>query len=632
MSGLYRPTIQVLHVEDRQRYWKPLRKELIARGIFVHTVHTLADAVDVLKTCDVQLLVSDGMFPRKKGLREWKSFIPLQEKIKALRLTVPPITIAWANSTHVHEYCEKHGLAHFSKIELKPHHFERRGRTFFPVTCISPSDLAALVQNKLLEISGIEHTYGTLTLNTYYTEPATVFAIFMASDMRTALFKETAGVNYGPMASVIKDGVFSLLIDDSNDAVIAKSIFKKIKDQNYFPIIKKHVDAKAKQLLAFARKLRRSSHKKKSNAELARLYLKFVELFMGMRMYSSLPTALEHGTNIWTKHLTDILRKKIHDRQALNKALSALTTPERYSYLKLYEHDLARIATAPASKRTAMIKKLIETYAWIRYAFQGAPITAKDVRAQIMERTSDAWEKVLEGEKSYAKEVKKNKYEITRAAHLDEREQEYFEIGADIVFIKYFRKGVFAESYYCVEFLFKEIARRIGVERDDVSQMTAQEVLAALRVRSFPKELLKGRWRNGVLFHYDGKTSACASDAKRFLQRAGDAVNDKQELAGQVAYPGNVRGRARIINPPSELSQFQRGEIMVSRSTNPALISAMEKAAAIVTDLGGLTCHAAIVAREMKKPCVVGTKHATVLLKDGDMIVVDAEKGMITKI
>ena len=199
------------------------------------------------------------------------------------------------------------------------------------------------------------------------------------------------------------------------------------------------------------------------------------------------------------------------------------------------------------------------------------------------------------------------------------------------MFIKYFRKGVFAESYYCVEFLFQEIARRIGVSRDDVSQMTAQEVLAALKLEAFPRELVRNRWKESVLFHFGGKTVAFGSQAAGMLRKETNAAaNELEPLKGQVAYPGVVRGRVRIINVPAELSGFQRGEVMVSRSTNPSLISAMEKASAIVTDLGGLTCHAAIIAREMKKPCVVGTKHATSVLKDGDMIEVDAERGIIT--
>ena len=66
--------------------------------------------------------------------------------------------------------------------------------------------------------------------------------------------------------------------------------------------------------------------------------------------------------------------------------------------------------------------------------------------------------------------------------------------------------------------------------------------------------------------------------------------------------------------------------------TTPDMIMVMHKAAAFVTDEGGITCHAAIVSREMKKPCIVGTKIATKVLKDGDMVEVDATDGTVKKI
>ena len=66
--------------------------------------------------------------------------------------------------------------------------------------------------------------------------------------------------------------------------------------------------------------------------------------------------------------------------------------------------------------------------------------------------------------------------------------------------------------------------------------------------------------------------------------------------------------------------------------TFPHFIPAMEKAAAFVTDEGGILCHAAIVSREMKKPCIIATKNATKTLKDGEMVEVDAEKGTVKKI
>lgn len=104
---------------------------------------------------------------------------------------------------------------------------------------------------------------------------------------------------------------------------------------------------------------------------------------------------------------------------------------------------------------------------------------------------------------------------------------------------------------------------------------------------------------------------------------------DGRTLKGQSAQRGKVKGRARVIRRFSEAPLLKPGEILVASMTTPRFIEAMHKAAAFVTDEGGITCHAAIVAREMKKPCVIGTKIATKILKDGDVVEVDADKGIV---
>lgn len=106
----------------------------------------------------------------------------------------------------------------------------------------------------------------------------------------------------------------------------------------------------------------------------------------------------------------------------------------------------------------------------------------------------------------------------------------------------------------------------------------------------------------------------------------------RNELHGECAFSGKVHGRVKIVNRADEMSKFTDGNILVSNVTDPTLLPIMKKANAFVTNMGGLTCHAAIVAREMKKPCVVGTKIATHVFKDGDMVEVDAERGIVRKI
>lgn len=99
------------------------------------------------------------------------------------------------------------------------------------------------------------------------------------------------------------------------------------------------------------------------------------------------------------------------------------------------------------------------------------------------------------------------------------------------------------------------------------------------------------------------------------------------------ASPGVAAGKVHVIDSPDHIDEFKQGEILVTLMTSPDWVPAMKKAAAIVTNNGGMTCHAAIVSREMQIPCIVGTKSrgaaATDVLKSGDIITVDAKNGVV---
>jgi len=100
-------------------------------------------------------------------------------------------------------------------------------------------------------------------------------------------------------------------------------------------------------------------------------------------------------------------------------------------------------------------------------------------------------------------------------------------------------------------------------------------------------------------------------------------------LEGQGASPGIASGRVVIVRDVRDTSTIKDGDILVTRMTNPDMVPAMRRVRAIVTDEGGMTCHAAIVSRELGTPAVVGTKKATKTLQDGQVITVDGEKGII---
>lgn len=107
------------------------------------------------------------------------------------------------------------------------------------------------------------------------------------------------------------------------------------------------------------------------------------------------------------------------------------------------------------------------------------------------------------------------------------------------------------------------------------------------------------------------------------------SVADSPLLTGLAAAPGRAAGRARVLRDPAQGHQLRDGEVLVAPMTNPDWLPTIRRAAALVTDSGGATCHAAIVARELGVPCVVGTRSATELLADGTLVTVDGSTGEV---
>ncbi len=127
---------------------------------------------------------------------------------------------------------------------------------------------------------------------------------------------------------------------------------------------------------------------------------------------------------------------------------------------------------------------------------------------------------------------------------------------------------------------------------------------------------------------YVVQTRAITTIGKK-IEGADKEIKGEVILSGLAASPGIGAGKVKIIRDLNDLDKVQQGDVLVTIMTNPDMVVTMQKAAAIVTDEGGLTAHAAIVSREMGIPAIVGTREATKKLKDGEMITVDGTTGKI---
>lgn len=174
--------------------------------------------------------------------------------------------------------------------------------------------------------------------------------------------------------------------------------------------------------------------------------------------------------------------------------------------------------------------------------------------------------------------------------------------------------------------IFREVSKRYDMSEEQVSFLRPVELIALLKDgKMVSKEELEKR-NKGVYFYYNKDELSILYSAEDKLQKIDKNL---QECSGVPAFKGNAKGTVKIVNTIKQMEKFENGDILVSINTSPSLMPAIQRASAIVSDEGGITSHAAIVSRELKIPCIVGTQVATKVFKDGDIVEVDADKGIV---
>lgn len=183
--------------------------------------------------------------------------------------------------------------------------------------------------------------------------------------------------------------------------------------------------------------------------------------------------------------------------------------------------------------------------------------------------------------------------------------------------------------------IFCYVSQAFSLPMDAALNMTYYEIVASLKANALivDRDILLGRAKNGYGYviapHASFLVDGSRIDALKALVIPNESQHQVSELKGQIAFPGTVRGIVRVIPDRRNAKELLPGEILVTAMTSPDFVPAMRIASAIVTNEGGVLCHAAIMSRELRKPCIIGTKIATEVLKDGDFVEVDAEKGVV---
>ena len=211
------------------------------------------------------------------------------------------------------------------------------------------------------------------------------------------------------------------------------------------------------------------------------------------------------------------------------------------------------------------------------------------------------------------------------------------EIAGENSHLRTHRTEVYVRTLYQASSMFDEIAKHIGLSHQDILYLSIDELREGLTsVLPVSPNVLEQR-KDGMAYVMVNRELQVffGEDAHKLadeIQIFEEPPSQPTELEGSVANMGIVRGIVRVIHDISELGKVEDGDILVASMTTPEFVPAMERAAAFITDEGGITCHAAIISREMDVPCIIGLEIATKVLKDGDFVEVDANNGIIRKL
>ncbi|MFH1275966.1 MAG: PEP-utilizing enzyme [Candidatus Woesearchaeota archaeon] len=261
---------------------------------------------------------------------------------------------------------------------------------------------------------------------------------------------------------------------------------------------------------------------------------------------------------------------------------------------------------------------------WLKYAWTKEDIIAR-IKLALESNSSHDVDKILEERKFESEKL---------ARQLNLEGNEILELSKDFAYLRTWRTDIIYGAGYRARNIFYRIAELFGFEKEDIVYLMDEEILEMLNDdKIVSKKEITGRKESFTMLTLENKQEIFSGKEidQKFASLFFKEVS-LNEVKGNSAFPGKVQGKVKLVLTAADLGTVEKGDILVAVMTFPHFIAAMEKAAAFVTDEGGILCHAAIISREMKKPCVIATKEATKVFKDGDLVEVDADKGVVRKI
>jgi phosphoenolpyruvate synthase/pyruvate phosphate dikinase len=475
-------------------------------------------------------------------------------------------------------------------------------------------------------------------------------------------FRETFGQAYSNLVELKNDGYLTQAVIWRQYHALGKKIMNRLLEDKTYA---KKALTKSYQLMAkwfdFSKQIIKDDLTKDTNAELARRVDKFRNLFYQTSNWGVLISIVEYEHELLTNKVKEFLKKKIKTEKLdinIEDLFQLVTTKFAVSYVVKERNDLLNLALrvyqnkkwnifisknfsqvmtdlSKYQKLDSLVDKHLRRYVWLSFAFEGPALTKGDVVKSLQEHLKKNPVKVKKDISQNQAELKARQKKYLRLLKLDESGKNLINVAKDFGFSKSYRKDIEYHCNYAYHKLLAEIGRRFYFTPHQGHYLTPDELIDVLkRKRQVDINEINQRIKHCIYLVENGREKLLSGQMAKALRREFFEQEHKiaDDLRGQCAMSGYARGRAKIIMGQEDFHKFAAHNILVSYATNPSFVPLMKIARAIITDQGGITCHAAIVSRELGVPCVIGTKAATKVLKDGDELEVDATNGIIKKI
>lgn len=463
------------------------------------------------------------------------------------------------------------------------------------------------------------------------------FPTFLSQESLTKEIEEIFGTKMSEVFSVIRnDDEEILFLYEEEMAAIAGSVIKKLKEDNEFGSeVEREIKARCEVIREFAGKIEREKIKTATNSEIREIIKEFCIKTKELRSWGWIPNfANFHEENIVDTTLKDLEKNKNIPELSVQSIFALLTTSTEELEQNKANEELEKIREylKAGGEIESKAKEYLGKYSYLTYHYKGPAMNMDDFMEIIEQKIKKESNEKKETSSERSQRIKKEQNEIKNIYHIDEATWKVIEEIKRMTYLKAYRKEAMIYSNYKMDCVLEEVAKRIKKDKNHVRCMLVDEIIAELNGKqAVTNEELEERKKEMITIAKEGKVEILRDEEKkaeirRYLLKK-EAYNEV--IRGQCAYPGIARGIVKIIEKREDMKKFNEGDILISRSTNPDLILAMEKAAAIVTDIGGISCHAAIVSRELQKPCIIGTKNITKIVHDGMVIEVNANNGTI---